>query len=542
MGFFNKKSKALEAELQAIKTQLEDRNKPSAVFTHFQGNTVLFDGEKTPNELGSAYDYDLDYNTLRMRGWEALIKSTVVQTAIKQYCLWIVGSGLKFQSTASEDFLSEVGIKFDKKKFSKNVEARFRLFANSKQSTCKKEMNLHALVFDALMNAIIAGDVLWIARYDGYQPSFDIIDGCFIMNPPSLESVPIGNTVRYGVEKSKNGIVVAYHVRNDDYTFTRVQCNPNGKAGSRQAWLMKGTRYKINSDRGMSLLTAVLERDAKLDRFIEATVGAAEENAKIPYQITHSQYSNGEDPMIQNAAQAMGLKKANTVNETATAEAYASKIQQTTGKMTFNMPVGAEIKTNTNHSDPNFKDFYTPNAEFIYSTIGIPPEVALSKYGGTYSGSRAAQKSWEYKMLVERSSCISEFGYKPCYEYWFTINLYKNNIDAPGCRQAIIDGDWLVKNAYMDCKFIGQKVPHIDPVKEANAVRILLGKKYETIPLISGEQACENMNTGDFDEVQKVAESEVESSYFYEEVEESEPKKDDLESKVDNILDFLENN
>lgn len=549
MDIFGKKAliartEILQIELDKVSSiaeqsqwRLNNRNQPSSLMMNFGGYSVLFDGEKTPNELGSAYEHRLDYYKIRMRAWEGFIKSTVVQTAIKQYCLWIVGSGLKFQATPSEDFLKAVGININKKDFCENVEARFRLFANSKQSTFKKEMNLHALISEALKNAILSGDVLFVLRYDGYQPTVDIIDGAFVRNPIDLSKVTIGNVVENGVEKTPSGIVVAYHVMQEDNLFARIEANPSGKIGSRQAWLMMGLRHKLSDTRGMSLLTAVLERDAKLDRYLEASVGSAEENSKMPYQIVHSQYSDGEDILINNTAQALGTKKKPLINETDTLNGYATKIAQTTGKQVYNMPIGAKIETNTSHSDPNFLDFYVPNAEFIYSTIGIPPEVALGKYGGSYSGSRAAQKGWEYKMMVERSTTISEFGYKPIYEFWFLINLYKGNIQAQGYLEAIRSNDWLVRSAYTECKFIGAKVPHIDPVKEANAVRILLGEKYKTVPLITGEQACENMNTGDFDEVQKVAESEIEDSYFYEEADVTPPTS---ESKIDEILNILE--
>ena len=91
---------------------------------------------------------------------------------------------------------------------------------------------------------------------------------------------------------------------------SRVLANPSGKIGTRQAWLMYGIRHKINDTRGMSLLTAVLERDSKLDRFLEASVGAAEENSKIPFTFEHSQYSDGTNPMDNQMAQSLGVKKA----------------------------------------------------------------------------------------------------------------------------------------------------------------------------------------------------------------------------------------
>ena len=117
-------------------------------------------------------------------------------------------------------------------------------------------------------------------------------------------------------------------------------------------------------------------------------------------------------------------------------------------------------------------------------------------------------------MKVERINTLTEYFYKPIYEFWFIINMYKGIIDAPGYRQAIISGDWMLQNAYTSCRFIGQSVPHIDPVKEATAERIKLGDAYKNVPLQTGEQACENSNSGDFAEVMTITEQEIINNYF----------------------------
>jgi len=485
----------------------------NAFMVNFGGRSILFDGEKTPNELGTAYEFFLDYQRIRMRSWEAYIKSTVIQTAIKQYCLWIVGHGLKFQAEPDIDFLKTKGIAVDEK-WKNKIESQFRLYANDKKSSYSKECNLHILAAECLKNAILSGDVLVILRYKSNgQPTVQIIDGGFIQTPYDYYTSGNANKIVDGVEISSTGQHVAYHVLQDDGSFARVLANPSGKIGTRQAWLMYGIRHKINDTRGMSLLTAVLERDSKLDRFLEASVGAAEENSKIPFTFEHSQYSDGTNPIDNQMAQSLGVKKP-VKNETALLDGYATKIAATTGKQAYNLPVGATLKKHTDNSDPNFASFYTPNAELIYATIGIPPEVAIGKYGGTYSGSRASNKAWEFKMKVERENTLTQYFYKPIYDFFFIINMYKGNIQADGFRDALYSDDWMTISAYTRCRFIGQSVPHIDPVKEATAQRIWLGDAYDNIPLKTGEQSCEEGNTGDFQEVQKLATQELDGNPF----------------------------
>ena len=513
-----KKYGELKKAVKNLTSEVENQQKVTAMMVNFGGRSVLYDGEKTPNELGSAYNFELDYYTIRMRAWEAYIKSTVIQTAIKNYCLWIVGSGLKFQAEPSTSYLEQRGISLgNSRDFSGIIEAQFRLYCNSKESVFSKQMNLHILASEALKNAILSGDVLVVERYEGYQPTVQIIDGCFIGNPTNFGEIELiraaGNYLVNGVEISPSGEHLAYWVEQNDYTFTRIAANPSGSKGKRQAWLLYGLRHKITDTRGMSLLTAVMERNAKLDRYLEASVGAAEENSKIPFTFEHDVNGMGDNPAFKQLAQTMGVSK--TVNnETDTLNGYATHIAQTTGKQVYNLAPGSTLKTNTSHSDPNFSSFYTPNAELIFSTIGIPPEVAMGKYGGSYSGSRAANKSWEYKMKVERVNTLTEYFYKPIYEFWFLINFYKGNIQAPGYREAIMNNDWLILQAYNNCRFIGSGVPHIDPVVEVTAERLKLGSMYDSIPLESGEQAAENSDNLDFNEIQKLAEQEVSNNYF----------------------------
>ena len=515
--FGKKKITELTSKFETLVSEFENQKQVNAMVVNFGGRSMLFDGEKTPNELGTPYNFELDYQSIRMRAWEGYIKSTVIQTAIKNYCMWIIGAGLKFQAEPNTYFLKLKKINIENTDFTDVVEAQFRLFANDKQSTYSKQMNLHALGNEALKNAIMSGDVLIIQRYDGYQPTVQIIDGCFVCDPINSAEFALakarGNTIYNGVEVSPTGEHVAFFVTQNDGSSVRIESMPSGVIGKKQAWLLYGLRHKITDTRGMSLLTAVLERDAKLDRFLEASVGAAEENSKIPFTFEHNQYSTGENPAMNQMAQSLGLKK-EVKSETATLDGYASKIAQTTSKQVYNLPVGAQLKTNTDHSDPNFANFYTPNAHLIFSTIGIPPEVALGKYDGSYSGSRAANKGWEYKMKVERTITVTEFFYKPIYDFWFLINMYNGNITAPGYREANLSQDWLVMSAYTNCRFIGQSVPHIDPVKEATAERIKLGTAYDNIPLQTGEQACENSNSGDFVEVQRIAQKETENTSF----------------------------
>lgn len=79
----------------------------------------------------------------------------------------------------------------------------------------------------------------------------------------------------------------------------------------------------------------------KLERYKEATVGSAEERAKIVMQIVHDRDSTGENP-ITNLAKGRGVGGANLSDDLPVSEQgkqLANTIAATTNKSTYNMPL-----------------------------------------------------------------------------------------------------------------------------------------------------------------------------------------------------------
>jgi capsid protein len=467
---------------------------------------IPFDGEKTPYEMGQPLDVYPSYYALRYRAWEAFLKKDVVQNAISKYCLWVVGHGLKIQSEPVLSVLQQRNISISEeelKEFTKNVEANFRLFAEMKQSVYSNEQNLHDEAAEALKNAIISGDVLCITRYDGDYPTIETIDGMHVKNPIATEyaekAETRGNKIIDGVEVDKKSSHVAYYVQEDDGEFKRVEAFSK-KLGRRQAWLFYVRKSKKSETRGMNLLTAVLETSEMLDRYKTATLGSAEENAKVMMSIEHNHLSDETHPFIQQMAQSMGKGKGVAPEtEVPNCDAQATKIAQQTNKQAVNMPRGAKIVRHAGSSDANFEKFFNINSDVVYMTIGIPPEIAMDKFGGSYSSSRASLKGWEYKMLVDRVKLMKRQFYKPYSDFWLDINVLQNYISAPGYLEALFSENHITLEAYRNCRFIGALVPHIDPLKEVMAQRKKLGSSFDTVPLDSVEKVMEELNSGDLE-------------------------------------------
>jgi len=276
-----------------------------------------------------------------------------------------------------------------------------------------------------------------------------------------------------------------------------------------QAFLVYGLKYRIHNNRGIPLMSTSLETLKKLDRYKEAAVGAAEERAKIAYFIEHGNNSTGENPLGQQLKASLALDNKNLDPEQDPSQ-VANKIATSTQKQVFNMPQDSSIKSLASKSEQSFKDFYMVNINMICAALGIPPEVALSKYDSNFSASRAALKDWEHSLLVARENFSFQF-YQKVYSFWFGNEVLQGRISAPGYFEALLEGNTEVVLAYENARFTGANVPHIDPLKEVQAERAKLGSEGAHLPLTTAEAATESLNGGDYQTNQRQFVEEVES-------------------------------
>lgn len=457
---------------------------------------VSFDGEKNTGELGEPTVYHLNYVSLRARSWQSYLDNPITQMVLNRYATWIVGSGLKLQSEPVKSIIDK-GVDTDK--VSKSIEDRFKIFSLLQDGDFSKIDNLNRIAKTAFINSKIGGDVLVVLRVEKGQLNIELVDGAHVETPvfndSTLKKAP-GTEIKNGIEENARGEHVAYWVKGKDLKYNRIAAK-GSRTNRESAFLVYGLRYRLNDNRGIPLISTNLETIQKIDRYKEATVGSAEERAKIAYTIEHDENSTGENPLQARLATAFNTDAAQEVPTDITGKALANEVAVSTQKTVYNMPIGAKLKATETDSDINFEGFYKPNVESICSAIGIPPEVALSKYDSNFSASRAALKDWEHTINVERNDFSFQF-YKKIYSVWLDLEILKNSIQMPGYLNAIASGDKTTIYAYKQCRFVGTNVPHIDPEKEVRAERLKLGKSGDSIPLTTAEAATEALNGGDY--------------------------------------------
>ena len=464
--------------------------------------TVSYDGEKNLGEAGPVIDYVLDYPILRIRSWQAYTESEIAKTVLDKFVLWMISKGLNLQSNPAKFLLSNEGINFDTEKYNNIVESRFSVWSNMRECSYSGMDNLNTLAQTAFKNAKIGGDVLVVLRYVDGVVKIQLIDGAHVQSPYLgsdyfANVLANGNTVRNGVEMTAKGEHIAYYVLNADYTYDRIEAK--SKTGLITAYLVYGSKQRLDNSRGLPLIAICLETIKKLERYKEATVGSAEERAKIVMQIVHDRDSTGENPLAQALTKGRYVGGNNTSDDLPISEQgkqLANTIAATTNKSTYNMPIGSELKALQSDNELAFKEFYSTNADIICGAVNIPPNVAFSIYNDSFSASRAATKDWEHTIIVNREDITFQF-YKPIFNFWQYIEILNNKIQAPGYLLAMKQKDYMILGAFQNIYMTGSMFPHIDPLKEVAAERLKLGDSAANIPLTTVQRSTEVLNTGD---------------------------------------------
>lgn len=502
-----------EEEPKGVEITRGSARQPEAYWPSSESSSRLlyagsFNGEKNLGEMGPIKYFLMDYAALSLRSWQAYIESAEAQTVINKFCTWVVGKGLKLQSEPVKSLLLKKNA--DLKDFSNEVEARWSVYANSKDADYSARKTLNQLSRTVYKNAIVGGDVLCLLRYDECL-MVQLVDGAHVQSPlHGSEWFPAaaanGNRIINGVEIDKRGRHVAYYVRKpydsmsplNILDYDRIPAKGK-KTGILSAFMVYGLEYRLDTHRGVPLLTAVLEKLKKMERYEEATLASAEEQAKIAYQIVHELGGSGNMPFAAQVAAAHDPDGHSDLPTDSAGNELANKVIATTNKQVVNNPQGAEIKPmRDTKTQLYFKDFLDKYIDIICGCIEMPPNVAMSKYDSNYSASRAAIKDWEHTLGVKRSDLAIQF-HQPIFDFWLEIEILKNNIQAPGYLIAKEKEDKTILQAYRTARWVGAPVANIDPVKEVEAERRKLGLTAESIPLTTIEAATEALNGGDSD-------------------------------------------
>ena len=493
--------KAKETFSDGLKTAIlsestEQKIEARSFYIHGYGYNVhekYYDGEKTTGHMGNPVVYIYNYEHIRIRGRQIYDESDIVKTFINNYVEWVCGAGLKIQAEPVESVIKSANSGFDVKKFIAEAEARFRIHLNSRHSTRSKNRNAHALFRASVLEAIIEGDCLIVDRYEKGVLTVDAIPGRRVKDPNNvllLEIEARGNKVVEGVEIDKNGTHVAFWVENDDFSFTRIEAIGK-KTGRLQASLMYGSDLKVGGVRGLPASYASLEKLKNCDALIESVVSGAVKAANFAIIAEHNHFSDGSPIAMQGMISA--LENPKTIEQS---ENIMNTLKQNVTNIApnslFEAPIGVSLKTMPATSNANIGSFIETVIMFYSASIGIPYEVGTMIYKNSFSASRMSSQSFQQILFNKRALYTPSF-YGMMYETFVEIEVLNGRITAPGYIDAIFNNDYITKEAYLNSRYIGPRVPQADPSKEIKAGILALQHGAKT-----HEQLAEENGGGDY--------------------------------------------
>jgi len=465
----------------------------------------VYDGEKTLGNAGPIVERIPDRQALGIRGWEAYLTNETVQAVVNKCVKWIVGKGLKLQCIIDVDVLKSEGVNLtedEAQKLSDLIEARFGIYSDSKMSSYTGMKCLNLDESTAYKNVANGGDVLVVLRYIKGQVKYQLIDGQHVrsqfggtdFNPNVLEG---GNRVMNGVEMNSQGEHVAYHVQTADLNWQRIPAK-NKTTGLTVAYLVGGLEYRLDYSRTFPLFSGLFEIVKTLERYSDATLTSAEEQNKNAYQITSELNSTGDNPWKKNISQSMSLSgNDGTIPVDQQFVQMMDKVSASTNKQVVHNVQGSKIEPlQKNESELYFKDFRGEFFEMICAAVNAPPNIIRSKYDTSYSSARASIKDWEHTLIVDRYKFSWQFR-KPIYEFWLHMQVLTNKVNLPEYLTAVAKNNEMILGSYRNAEWLGDNVPHIDPVKEVMAERLKLGDTGAYIPLTTQERATQRVDGGD---------------------------------------------
>jgi len=456
----------------------------------------IFTGEKYPGGLNSsALDFFyIDYWSLRRRSYKLFTENRYAKGLINRLLTNEIHRGLTLESTTNGGVLGlsdeEVNDLTD------DIEAKFDIWADNKELVSHDEQsNFGQLQINIRKAALLSGDVLIVLRQHPVSklPVIELLDGYHIRTPLEKKT---RNKIRHGVELDDKGRHVAYYVQdNSDISGIKSVRIPaqGARTGRRVAWMVYGSKIKIDDVRGMPALGVLLQGLKELDRYSDAEQRAAVLNAVQAYFIKKSGDKLGRPP-------GAGATRRDTViaDSGSGSGSHTYHIDKyLPGVVMEDLPAGHEpVSFSTVRPNVNYRVFEEAMMASFAWCLEIPPNIYRLAFSSNYSASGAEIN--ELKLYLDKARWLQSSDVnKPFYREWFVSATLAGYISIPGFLEVWRNpAKFLELGAWLSSEWSGAIKPSLrrnDDIKGySNAIRQgfvtrdiatkeLFGRKFSTM-------------------------------------------------------------
>lgn len=538
MPFWNKELSNKVNTLESINKDLQERtsslssenHKMNSILTTMVGyDYEAFTGESSYNELGLPKEVVIIYETLRVRSWEFILKNHIASLIVNKRVNWLIGAGLLFNAKPfDKPFIDYYGKEKGQKKqqeFITQIEYQYRNYANSIQSDYEKNNTLHEAARKIDYNACGDGDVLLIMRVRGGYPNIQAISGQCVVNPLLTEKeIKKGNSVCEGVERNKDGEIVAYHVLVEtnlsngvlipnpdtklEFGTKRISVYFKGNKNIKQAWLYRSSDLqKLGETRSMPLISHIFETLKHVNDYLIANSKNAQLLAQMVFFLEKDQNSDGAKVFNSNNLNIAGMDEnipddlVASDNEVALS---ANKIERKLkgAGIVGDLPKGVSAKILNPTAQSDQAEYLTSTLSTIFAQSGTPYEVMMSTYNSNYSASMGARSDYQYNLDVTTEVIPSNQLYKMNYKLFLYLQVLKGEIDCPPLLKAYQENDIITIEAISNSAFEGTKLKPIDPLKFIKSLREQLPERIRNhVALNTSEKLINAASGGDFESV-----------------------------------------
>lgn len=378
--------------------------------------------------------------------------------------------------------------------WSSDVEAKFRVWAESKDCDATRQQNFGGMTQLVMRTGITAGEALavpmWL-RGRRYRTAIMLVDPQRLSNSNDSPDTAV---MRKGIKLNRNGEPVAYHIRNGH----PIDVNGWNTASS---WEVIPTRGRNGRLRVIHVHDKKRNGQSRGEPFFASVMGdfkmaGSYQKVELRTHIANSLIAAFIQSTMDVAdiAEAFDADYDSYLNER---KGWKSKLS---GGDIIQLPPGDTVTPFTpSRAGSVFADFMDAVDQRIGAGLNVPRELLLKDFTkSNYSAARAAMgEAWRF--FLGRRAWLSDNWAQPVYELWLEEAVMRGEIEAPNFYQN--------KEAYCAAKWIGPGRGYVDVVKEGKGAELRMD-----IGLSTQQDECAEQGK-DWEEVQDQRASELKRAF-----------------------------
>ncbi len=485
MGFLDKvfgKKNIEQKKVTTVKT-VASSNKmalSSGLYGQYGGQAG---GAKYPGGLpGTGYSHFINNRLTRTNARNAYHDTPEAKGLVNRFADTIVDTGLKLECTPQFEILG-ISPK-EAEEWGRKVQTLFDLWARSKKSarnginTFYQNQRLYAI------NQHRDNDCFVRFHYSKDKKLINPLQLSFV-EPNQIRGDEFFSTYGHnfsddGIERNPAGEEIAYKIwmkNPKDNTLKSTTIPAKGKKSGKTMMIHGFMPEYFSQGRGYSPMEHSLQEFSDITDYKTANIKKAINQSQITMYVKPSEDQESSNPFEDLASVSSGPASATSLNEEGEVEIQKvvddcvlnyQPVPEATFRApgsvgVFNLNKGEDLKgfDTQQHSEsyPLFVDSYL---SYVSASRGMPIEVLKMQFGSNYSASRGALLLFWRIAGIWRQEMAADF-LNPTFEAWLSEEIAAGNIQAAGFS------DPVMRQAWLNCGWIGAPMPNIDPMRTAKA-------------------------------------------------------------------------